>query len=530
MLAREGDASTSPQARSFVTDEEVKTALLADLQDFNPAENAKDVRYLTLVNIANINDARGFPLSSTVDLDLYRSGVDKLLNSLSWRAKIVRSHPIDENKLILRVRLSDYGWDAAFWERIITFYPYAVLSGSKTERATMDITGTDAPFIRADWFVFALSQPPLYDEALSLPGNHGNEAADVLLEKRLGVTVESNWATARAVRSGFETSGVSLGHRMVERHPLPDLGGYWKSYDFNPSRKTQPGGNLFAAPLGPESAGLAGNARLEFKHDGVEILWALPNGLQAYMVVDATGRQLGQAPRELMRDASRADGVIINGVSCMSCHINGMFPPPGDEITKASGTAFGAADTTNVRRLYRQGDIAAFVADDTARFQGALAACGVDRGGKVEPVRALYDRFLSAISAASINSEFGVQEDVLGRLSQGDQDLKIFADKLKTGVSIPRLHFINQFKAGAASLHLALKTFQAPPFEQFGGEKNLAFAMQESGLKMEPPLPGGHAGSIAKAKQRALEFAEAYRSQGFRSSPLGAGGLRADSF
>ncbi len=75
-----------------------------------------------------------------------------------------------------------------------------------------------------------------------------------------------------------------------------------------------------------------------------------------------------------------------------------------------------------------------------------------------------------------------------------------------------------------------LKTFQAPPFEEFGGEKNLAFAMQEGGLKIEPPQPGGHAGSIAKAKVRALEFAESYRSQGFRLGPLGAGGLRADSF
>lgn len=530
LSVQSGIAETSQVVkRLFVTDEEIKAALLADLQGLNPAESAKDVRYLTLINIANINDAHGLPRFSTTDLDLYRSGVDKLLNSLSWRDKIVRSQPIDANKLMLRVRLSDYGWDAAFWERIITFYPYAILSGSKTERATMDLTGTQAPFIRADWFVFALSQPPLYHEALSLPESRGNEGADVALEKRLGVTVNSSRETGRAVRSGFEISGVSLGSRMIERHPLPAGGGYWKTYDFNPAREAQPGGDLLTAPLGPPGAGLAGNARLEFKHDGGEILWALPNGLQAYLLVDAAGKRLGQVPREIMRDASRPDSVVINGVSCISCHSSGMVPPPENEITTVARTAPGSADAVKMRRLYRKSDMAAAVAEDTTRFQRALLACGADLGGKDEPVRALYDRFLSAISAASISSEFGVQEEVLDRLSQGDPDSKIFAARLKDGGGIPRVHFISQFKAGAAALNLTLKTFQAPPFEEFGGEKNLSIALQESGLKLEPPLPGAQAGSIDKAKKRALELAEAYRSQGFKTALLRPGGLRADA-
>jgi hypothetical protein len=92
-------------------------------------------------------------------------------------------------------RLADYGWSPEFWERIITFYPYAFQSGSNAERATIRFTGTEVPFIRADWFVFALSQPPLYHEALALPAGNEKEGADAMLEQQLGVAVKNNWGT-----------------------------------------------------------------------------------------------------------------------------------------------------------------------------------------------------------------------------------------------------------------------------------------------------------------------------------------------
>jgi hypothetical protein len=317
---------------------------------------------------------------------------------------------------------------------------------------------------------------------------------------------------------------------MIERHPLPVLGGYWKSYDFDPLRKAQPGGDLFAAPLGPVGAGLSRDPKLEFKHDGGEIIWTLPNGLQAYLLVDAKGKRLGQAPSNIVRDSSRADGTIINGVSCMSCHTNGMFPPPEDEITKVAGAAFGVTETANVRRLYNQDAIVAAVADDTARFQRAVVACGVDPSAKEEPVRALYDRFLSAVSVDSLGSELGLQKDALDRLKNSkNAEVRLIETKFKAGVIIPRLLFISQFKAVATALNLVLKTSQAPPFEEFGGEKNLALAMQESGIQIEPS-EAGEPGDIDKAKALAREIAQKSRAQGYRIVPLGSGDSKNDLF
>ena len=68
------------------------------------------------------------------------------------------------------------------------------------------------------------------------------------------------------------TTPVSLtNNRMVERHRSIH-GAYWKSYDFAGSVGAQ---NIFNHPL-------------DFTHDGGEVIFNLPNGLQGYYLVNAT--------------------------------------------------------------------------------------------------------------------------------------------------------------------------------------------------------------------------------------------------
>ena len=108
----------------------------------------------------------------------------------------------------------------------------------------MTMTGSRLPYLRADWFVAAAANPPLYHDLLQLP------QTDRELEKELRVDVAENVRGERAMRAGFNGSGVSRNNRLIERHESA-YGAYWKSYDFGGNTGRQ---NLFAFPLGPAEA------------------------------------------------------------------------------------------------------------------------------------------------------------------------------------------------------------------------------------------------------------------------------------
>ena len=95
--------------------------------------------------------------------------------------------------------------------------------------------------------------------------------------------------------------------RVVERHTSPH-GAYWKSYDFAGSVGAQ---NIFTHPL-------------TFRHDGGEIVFNLPNGLQGYYISDASGSRIDEAPTEIVSNPDERDGIVRNGISCIGCHTEGM--------------------------------------------------------------------------------------------------------------------------------------------------------------------------------------------------------------
>ena len=163
---------------------------------------------------------------------------------------------------------------------------------------------SNIPSVHIDWFIAQASLPPLYHDLLSLP------STDKELETRLGVDVDSNLRNAPGVRvwrAGFNNSGVSNNNRMVERHRSIH-GAYWKSYDFAGSVGTQ---NIFNHPL-------------DFTHDGGEVIFNLPNGLQGYYLVNATGSRLDAAPINIVSNPAASDPTVRNGLSCFGCHTEGM--------------------------------------------------------------------------------------------------------------------------------------------------------------------------------------------------------------
>ncbi len=43
------------------------------------------------------------------------------------------------------------------------------------------------------------------------------------------------------------------------------------------------------------------------------------------MLIDGRGNRIEKGPTEIVRDNKQADGAVINGISCMSCHNRGLI-------------------------------------------------------------------------------------------------------------------------------------------------------------------------------------------------------------
>ena len=79
---------------------------------------------------------------------------------------------------------------------------------------------------------------------------------------------------------------------------------------------------FYSQSLGPKFDEVQGHQMGAFEHDGGEIIYALPNGLQAYMLVDGKDARIDAGPLDVVQDRNQHSGnpTIVNGISCMGCH------------------------------------------------------------------------------------------------------------------------------------------------------------------------------------------------------------------
>lgn len=426
-------------ARAFVTNEEVARAIRADL-DTVPQRDRRFTRYFTLTHLANAG-------LSADELRSYRHGLSKLVNSLSWGREVVPPVAVDPAGSLFRIDLRDYQWNEKTWEAVLARNPYGVVPAGDAAAGCAEATGCRLPFVRADWFVAAASRPPLYHEILQLP------ATDAELERALRVDVAEDIRQERVARAGFNGSGVSRNNRLIERHESGAVV-YWKSYDFGSNTGRH---NLFARPLGP------GEGPAEFKPDGGEIIFSLPNGLQAYLLVDGGGRRLDKGPVAIVSDPRRPDRAVENGLSCMSCHAKGIIDK-ADQVrghAERNAGAFGPGDRDAVRALYPSGDVmAALMRRDARRFLDAVAKTGAPPAA-TEPVAALALRFEAEVDLPLAAAEAGVRPaELLAGLRQSPALARELGPLRVEGGTVQRQVFADAF--GDLAEELKRGTFLPP--------------------------------------------------------------------
>ncbi|MCA9032374.1 MAG: hypothetical protein KDA66_16265, partial [Planctomycetaceae bacterium] len=307
------------ETREFLTETAALAAMRQHLLDAK-ADDRRDIRFLTFTHWHNN------PSISELDLRLARAALAKAINSLTHNREIILPTPLDgTNDAVFVINLRELGWDRnQLWEAILGQYPYALKYDfvkdeelKQTWKDVVQFSGADMPLLRADWFVVTATQPPLYHRFLDIPDTLAE------LEQQLRLDIQQNFLDGEVQRSGFAKSGVSKQNRLLERHTSPATPYFWISYDFLPQRAK---GDLSRFPLGPP---FADNPFLNqsFEHDGGEIIWSLPNGMQAYMLVNAKGNRIDEGPIDVVFDRSAVLGTpkIINGISCMYCHRDGMI-------------------------------------------------------------------------------------------------------------------------------------------------------------------------------------------------------------
>ena len=399
--------NTSEADGPFITPKEMLETIEEHINSLSPFDRAF-TRYFTMTHLYNAGE-------SAEALHAYQRALSKLVNSLSWGRTIKVPRPIDSEETIFYIDLRDYEWEVGSnrWTQIEAEYPYEIEFNAPTETSLREkltslreVMDCEVPFVHVDWFIATAALPPLYHDILGLP------ETDRDLETRLEVNVVENIRNApgkRVWRAGFNDSGVSNHNRVVERHESR-YGAYWKSYDFAGSIGTQ---NIFTHPL-------------SFTHDGGEIIFNLPNGLQAYYLADASGRRLDEAPINIVSNPAASDPTVRNGLSCIGCHTEGMKDFQDTVRSVIQRNANPPFNKARALQLYTdKSTMDRLVSEDTDRYRQALEATGGVFGG-IEPVQRFHEAFQRPLDAAHAAAAVGLETEV-------------FLEKIRENVSLQNL-------------------------------------------------------------------------------------------
>ena len=498
---------------NFISPSEVLNTIETHLMSLAPFDRAF-ARYFTMTHLYNAGESVGI-------LQEYRKALYKLINSLSWGSTVTNPQPIDPQGTIFYIDPRHYEWDRNDgWTQIETAYPYHISFDAPTQTALKEqltrLQGemkSNIPYIHVDWFVAQASLPPLYHDLLSLP------LTDRELETRLEVDVLQNLLSAPGVRvwrAGTNNSGVSNNNRVIERH-TSQHGAYWKSYDFAGSVGTQ---NIFTHPL-------------SFTHDGGEVIFNLPNGLQAYYVTNASGFRLDDAPINIVSNPAASDPTVRNGLSCFGCHTEGMKIFEDEVRAVIESNATPAYDKAQALRLYvEQSEMDALLQKDTDRYRVALEATGGAFRG-IEPISRFHEVFQGPVDAAYAAAVVGLETEAFQekiRENIGLQNLGLLVLDSENG-SMKRDAWTSNFNAMIYALDFPEAGVDSPSQpEQLPGafvhipDSNLRAAIAEA-LGKSPNAPitvgemeglhhlgGNHAANKGIRDLTGIQFAKNLRS------------------
>lgn len=396
----------------------------------------------------------------------------KVINSLSRANQIALPVAIDERELIYRVQLRDLLLDTVLFEAVINdFYPFGSNFISIPGDATTAAVAADHQFLaseiqtenyalRMDWFNATAALPVVYARLLELPPTLAE------LEASLGVNRLQEIGANQAMRAGFRNSGVSSQNRMIERLTSATTNlAYWISYDFADNNEGQQ--NLFNFPLGPVGIGFDAKA---FDEDGGEVIFQLPNGMFGYYLSLADGSAIHKGPVNIVKQDDGPTQLfqsILNGMSCMSCHGQGLLFKK-DEIRGFVEVSadFSVEERNKVLALYPQeADLKAAMDQDNQAYFTALESMGINVGDP-DPVDYSYRFYNKNLFRGDLQAELRMSDEAFNALLQQEP-----------------------FKSAWVSIYINSGSITRDEFNQLYDEALANFAAD---LEPRRPLQGDH--------------------------------------
>jgi mono/diheme cytochrome c family protein len=414
----------------FISIDDVYSEVQSDVRSLE-GRDRPFARYLTLTNRYNAGVC-----SPALDRD--RFAMNKLVNSLSTDSSVTAPVAIDDNQLVYRIDLRDYGWDEQVnvggqrfddgWEAIIAASPYAIPFVGDEADDLRNQTLTDVTIMSADAMLDAAA---LGDTYYALIGVDTNRSLGDFIDS-LGIDVAGDLDDGTAARAGTTRSQISREDRVIERHEIGvRQGAFWQSFDVEAGG----GDSIFTDPFG-------------FNQGGTEAIFTLRNGMLGYIIGDANDNIVGES--NVLLDTFQDDFVARTSVSCSNCHSQG-FNNVVDEVKPfvlENRRRFQRDDFEGVEQLYPDpADFAQLIESDSSNYLVALRRAELPVTGS-DPVAATYLRFNLDVDLATAAGELGVTaQDLRKNLNLIDPALAVLRQ-----ISVDRDDFTAAYAASLCRL------------------------------------------------------------------------------
>lgn len=327
--------------------------------------------------------------------NIAEQAMNKTLNSVNPVGQdLIKLTPIDPQKAIWRFDLRSYDIQAAEIAAIEKGDKINIISNTNNGKLIRGLTQTNKPWFQADAFIDNVQSADVYYTLLQINPNE-----NIFLQ-----TINVNFAgqlanLTNALFIGGNQSVISeLKNRLLVRvNGQPQQASYyWQTFDTNDQFVATK--NLFSFPLLVGTGAAVTLASVEnFNFDASEVIYSLPNGMQAYALFNNLNQRLNAAPLNVVRDTeSPITPEIRNANSCSRCHNNGIISMQ-DQIlahVTANASQFNANDVQLVQKVYKSqsADNAAFIADQKF-YAAALAKIGISSIGR-DPITQFTDKYL----------------------------------------------------------------------------------------------------------------------------------------
>lgn len=427
--------------RAHLSPRELAAAMQRWLKQVGAAA-ARDTRFLSVAHLQNDCATDG-------ELAAWRQAATKVMASLSWSEKRPQVEVLGDALSLYAVRLSDLGWLAAHWEKLVAAYPRG--TSEPLPEALTAATGTAVPVLPADWLASVATRAPLYYELLGLPPTLGE------LRRLLGVDQGSRGGAARAdppgaSRLALRASAVTRTPRVIERQSAKGRP-FWIAAEHAPRNEArdvldqlaglaapQPGtGQATGGPAAAQRGQPAGKDLPP--PEGARVVFALPNGMPAFGAYAGDGRRVDRAVHPVAAEGADRGGVVA-GLGCLGCHVAGVVAATDEMRAHIDGEKFGgdAALREAARRVY-PGAVAMqkLLDEDGQAFRRAAAEAGIDPEltmhglGIVTALARQYDLDVGIGRAAA---EFGLERAAFVERLQsydGPEAMQMLALRLRQG-------------------------------------------------------------------------------------------------